>query len=239
MTPDALNNLLLWYGLKRNNFSDIVNLRNKKFGHAYISGGEVDEIELACVPLDSVFGRDGEKNLFTYLVELVLNTPIDMSMYTKDGTVHSRLKVDLSSDDFNPVISGVPEWFYECVPTSYMTFEMVRKPPSCLNMLEPYLYEDAGLAYASLTQPAADVQAMLDERSETALVDALQKMFDDIVAFSKLIDMDVVYSFLAKTTKIIDKDVLLSELDNFAILWSSKFSITRAENILSEQTYAK
>ena len=238
MTPSALDNVLLWFGLKRNNFSDIVNLRNKKFGHAYISGGEGDEIELASIPLDSVFGRDGERNLFTYLVELVLNTPINMSLYSKDGTVHSRLKVEPSSDEFNPVISGVPEWFYECVPTTYMTFNMMHKPAVCLNMLDPFMYEDAYLAYTMLTQPA-DAQAMLEERIEKCLVDALQKMFDDIVAFSKIIDLDVVYAYLTGTINRSDRETVLSELDNFAILWSSQFSISRAENILSEQTYAK
>lgn len=238
MTPSALDNVLLWFGLKRNNFSDIVNLRNKKFGHAYISGGEVDEIELASIPLDSVFGRDGERNLFTYLVELVLNTPINMSLYSKEGTVHSRLKVEQSSDNFNPVISEVPEWFYECIPTSYMTFNMMTKPVICLDMLDPFMHEDVNLAYMTLTQPA-DAQAMLEDRSEKCLVGALQKMFDDILEFSKLIDMDVVYSYLTRTNMMSDRETVLSELDNFAILWSSKFSISRAENILSEQTYAK
>lgn len=238
MTTSALDNVLLWFGLKRNNFSDIVNLRNKKFGHAYISGGEVDEIELASVPLDSVFGRDGERNLFTYLVELVLNTPINMSLYSKDGTVHSRLKVDPSSDDFNPVISEVPEWFYECVPTTYMTFNMMQKPVVCLNTLDQFMYEDPDLAYAMMTQPA-EAQAMLEERSEKVLVGALQEMFDNILEFSTIIDLDVVYSYLTGTIDRSDRETVLSELDNFAILWSSQFSISRAENILSEQTYAK
>lgn len=238
MTVLQCKNILGWFGLLVNNKSDIVNYRGRKFGHLYsttlVDDDDADMLELTSLPASSIIGPDQEKWVFTYLVELVLNTVIDMSLYKKDQTILDRI----GHDDYNDIIGKFPEWFYECVPTHICNFSLPGLKLVDVDLSEPPLYAGASVAYNALTMPGPDYQAMLDEANERKLVNALENMFNEMVSFSQLLDLDVIYHYLTNVPRKSQRDTVLNELDEFAILWSNKYAITHSIDVLKEKTNA-
>ena len=239
MNVARVKTILDWYGLRVINNADIVTMRGRKLGHLYASSlkddGDADTVELTSLPISAIVGPDQEKWVFTYLVQLVLNTPINMNLYKKDETLLDRI----GKDDYNDVIGKFPEWFFECVPTQYNPFDLPGLKLADTDLCEPWLYSSAGLLHDAMTMPSPDYQIRLDEYLDQKLIDALEHMFEQMVSFSELVDLDTLYEYLRHGVNKNQQEIVLTQLDELAILWANKYAITHSSEVLKEQTHAK